>query len=109
MSIEGIAAIAANDIAPLVAASTQAATGPLAPQGVNAAATVFETMLETLDGLNTRMLQSRQATESIALGNLDNLHHVMMNAEQTRLTFDLVLQVRNKVLDAYQELMRMQV
>jgi len=33
----------------------------------------------------------------------------MMNLESTKLAFDLTLQIRNKVLDAYQELMRMQV
>jgi flagellar hook-basal body complex protein FliE len=32
-----------------------------------------------------------------------------MGMEQTRLSFELMLAVRNKVLDAYQELMRMQV
>jgi flagellar hook-basal body complex protein FliE len=33
----------------------------------------------------------------------------MMSLEKTRLTFELALQVRNKTLEAYQELMRMQV
>jgi len=32
-----------------------------------------------------------------------------MDMQRTRLTFDLMLQVRNKLLDAYQELLRMQV
>jgi flagellar hook-basal body complex protein FliE len=37
------------------------------------------------------------------------MHQAMMSGEQTRLAFDLMLQVRGKVLDAYQELLRMQV
>jgi flagellar hook-basal body complex protein FliE len=40
---------------------------------------------------------------------VDNLHQAMMAGEQTRLAFDLMLQVRGKILDAYQELLRMQV
>ena len=39
----------------------------------------------------------------------ESLHHTVIGMEQTRLSFELMLAVRNKTLDAYQELMRMQV
>jgi len=45
----------------------------------------------------------------MAVGQSDELHRIVMNLESTKMTFDLALQVRNKVLDAYQELMRMQI
>ena len=48
-------------------------------------------------------------TATLAMGQTDNLHQVMMTGEQTRLAFDFMLQVRSKLLDAYQELFRMQV
>jgi len=54
-------------------------------------------------------VNSQQAVQQLALGNTDNLHRVMMNLEQTRLSFELALAVRNKALEAYQDLMRMQV
>ena len=49
------------------------------------------------------------ALQQLALGETSNIHHVMIALEEARLSFELALQVRNKVLEAYQEVMRMQV
>lgn len=101
MSIEAIAAAGIPDVAPLESA---AALGE--PQAANAS---FESLLNGLQNLNSQMLGNEQAVAQLALGRGDNLHHVIMNAERTRLDFELLLAVRTKVLEAYQELMRMQV
>jgi flagellar hook-basal body complex protein FliE len=69
----------------------------------------FDTLVSQLSGVNEQMQANAQALQSVALGETDNLHQVMMNLERTKLDFDLLLAVRNKVLDAYQELMRMQI
>jgi flagellar hook-basal body complex protein FliE len=45
---------------------------------------------------------------SLAAGDAVSLHEVMMRAEEARLSFQLVVQLRNHVLEAYQEIMRMQ-
>ena len=45
----------------------------------------------------------------VAAGEPVALHTVMIHLEETRLAFQTLVQVRNKVLEAYQELMRMQV
>ena len=42
-------------------------------------------------------------------GEGEELHQVAIKAQEAELTFDLFLQVRNKVISAYQEVMRMQV
>lgn len=47
--------------------------------------------------------------QRLALGDTDNLHQVMLNLERARLSLDLVVQVRNRLLDAYQDILRMQV
>lgn len=49
------------------------------------------------------------AVQDLVLGKSDNLHRVMMDVESARLSLDIVIQVRNRVVDAYQELMRMQI
>lgn len=69
----------------------------------------FDTLVDAVGGLNQQMQRNEAATQSLALGETANLHEVMMNMEKARLGFELLLQVRNKTLDAYQELMRMQV
>jgi flagellar hook-basal body complex protein FliE len=71
--------------------------------------TAFDKLVSSLDTLNSQLVNSQQAVTQLALGNTDNLHRVMMNLEQTRLSFELALAVRNKALEAYQDLMRMQV
>jgi len=55
-------------------------------------------------------MKSQSATAKLASADApESLHHTVMGMEQTRLSFELMLAVRNKTLDAYQELMRMQV
>jgi flagellar hook-basal body complex protein FliE len=67
----------------------------------------FDSVVGSLEALNDKLVSGADAVHALALGQIDNLHQVMMAGEQTRLAFDLMLQVRGKVLDAYQELLRM--
>jgi flagellar hook-basal body complex protein FliE len=99
MTIEALAALEPGSLAKAVALG-----GPTA-----APSTAFDTVLDSLDKLNTQMQANDQSIQQLALGGTDNLHQVMMSLERTRLAFELALQVRNKALEAYQELMRMQV
>jgi flagellar hook-basal body complex protein FliE len=99
MSIEAIGAVGA---ASLVGTAAQASA-------VNPDQSVFAGLVDQISALNDRMQAGQQNVQALALGQTDNLHQVMMQGEQTRLAFDLLLSVRNKTLDAYQELMRMQI
>jgi flagellar hook-basal body complex protein FliE len=99
MSIEAIAAPAAAGLLPVdPVTSTQTATPGM-----------FDSLMTQLGALNTQLIGNQQAVAQLALGQTDNLHQVVMDSEQTKLSFELMLSLRNKVLDAYQELMRMQV
>jgi flagellar hook-basal body complex protein FliE len=46
---------------------------------------------------------------ALAKGNPIDIHEVMLNNEQASLGFSMALQVRNKLTDAYAEVMRMSV
>lgn len=70
---------------------------------------LFDQLLDQVTNMNTQLIAADQSVQQLASGDVENLHQVMLGLEQTRLAFDLMLQVRNKVLDAYQEVMRMQV
>jgi flagellar hook-basal body complex protein FliE len=98
MSIEAIGALsgagAALDVASI--GGTQA-TGQ------------FSAILDRVSALNDKLAGSQQNVQALALGESTSLHEAMMNLESTRLQLELLLQVRNKILDAYQEIMRMQV
>jgi len=68
----------------------------------------FDEMLKGMIN-NTDNLQkaSSAMADAAVSGQSVDVHDVMIAGEQARLTFDLMLEVRNKVLDAYRELMQM--
>lgn len=100
MTIEAIAALQSAQLATPVVAPTFASSAP--PD-------TFDKMVDMVRGMSSQMVSNQESLQSLALGETDDLHRVIMNLESTKLAFDLALQVRNKVLDAYQELMRMQI
>jgi flagellar hook-basal body complex protein FliE len=57
---------------------------------------------------NTRM-NAQASIDRFLSGEGEELHHVAVAAQGAELSFDLFMQVRNKVISAYQEVMRMQV
>ena len=44
----------------------------------------------------------------LAAGNVDNVHKVVMELGKAEITFGYMMEVRNKVIEAYKEVMRMQ-
>lgn len=52
--------------------------------------------------------QAAQSADRFLRGEGEELHQVALDAQRAELSFDLFLQTRNKVVDAYQEIMRMQ-
>lgn len=59
--------------------------------------------------VNRQVLTSQTDLQQLALGNVQNLHEIMMRLEESRLSFQLLLQVRSRLLEAYQDVMRTQV
>jgi len=109
MTIQAIAPVEA-----LSAALPAAATlGPVAAPGTAVASRVgadFGAWLENRVGeANDKLLQADRLVQKLALGEADNLHQVMMALDEAKLSFNLLVQVRNKLLDAYSDVMRMQV
>jgi flagellar hook-basal body complex protein FliE len=84
----------------------------MSPAGISAgvSGTSFgELVTQGLGQLNQQMLSSQTDLQNLALGNVQNLHQLMISLEENRLNFQLMLQVRNRLLESYQEIMRMQV
>ncbi len=52
---------------------------------------------------------SDQKTELLAQGKIDDLHEVMIAAQKATVTVEATVQVQQKVIDIYNEMMRMQV
>jgi flagellar hook-basal body complex protein FliE len=73
-------------------------------------ATSFEQMLAgALEPVNDLQIQSADLDSKLAAGNLEYVHQAMVVGEKASLALDLAIQVRNKIIEAYQEIMRTQV
>jgi flagellar hook-basal body complex protein FliE len=59
--------------------------------------------------MNESIKSTDQLVRDLAVGENNNLHHVMLEIEKAKTSFQLALQVRNRLLEGYQEIMRMQV
>lgn len=97
-------------------ASVQSGAAPASLQGAaplqaaNAPGQTFGAMVgEGLSKLNTELLATQADMQELAVGNVQNLHQIMVRIEESRLSFELMLHVRNRVLEAYQDIMKMQV
>jgi len=68
---------------------------------------------EALSGLvhNVDAVQknAHEATRRLLTGEIEDVHQVMVAMEEAQTSFQLMMEVRNKIVDAYREVMRMQV
>jgi flagellar hook-basal body complex protein FliE len=78
--------------------------------GGRRAATSFNTVLKsTMKDINDLQIRADQAIEKVELDNSASVHDAMIALEKADISFKAMMQVRNKIIEAYQEVMRMQV
>jgi flagellar hook-basal body complex protein FliE len=83
--------------------------GQLSPSAPAAKPGEFQSILEnSIQNLNSLGQSAAGATEKFLNGENEELHNVVLSAQKAEMAFELGLQVRNKVVQAYQEIMRMQ-
>lgn len=64
---------------------------------------------EAIDAANETDAVATGGAEALLTGDVNNLHQVLIDSEKATLALSLTVQIRNKVIDAYNEVMRMQV
>lgn len=62
-----------------------------------------------LNEVNKLQTESEDYSKLLALGQVDNIHDVTIASEKAKIALQMTLAIRNKVVDAYKEIMRMQV
>lgn len=68
-----------------------------------------DTLRDVLGKVNRLQVEADAATAGLISGNLESLHQVMIKAEEAQLSLQFTVQVVSKVLQAYQEIARMQI
>ena len=73
-------------------------------------ATQFKNVLgRYINEVNDLQHTADKAVRDLAAGKIDNLHQVIMAVNEADLSFRLMMQIRNRLVEAYKEIMRMQV
>jgi len=94
-------------------------SGELIPPSLNAGKPVGENqadgkgfshvLKDAIADINKLQTNADEAIAKVQLDNTASIHEAMIALEQANISFRAMMQVRNKILDAYQEVMRTQV
>ena len=86
-----------------------AAQNPLSKPNQVAEGSFGEVLKGFAQDVNQLQQNASTLSQKFALGQVENVHQVMIAAEEASVAFQLLLEIRNKLLEAYQDLMRMPV
>lgn len=83
---------------------------PKSNSGVGESSKTFaDTLKDAIGNVNELQKASDRGMQELATGKTDNVADVMIASEKADIALKVMVQVRNKIIDAYQEIMKMQV
>jgi len=68
-----------------------------------------DTLKEAILDENQLQNEAHEATLGFIRGDITDLHQVMAIGERAKIGMELIMEIRNKMVEAYQEIMRMQI
>lgn len=75
-------------------------------QGASDGASFKDTLNSFLSDVNEMQKKADQSIEKMVSGEITDVHQVMTSVEEANTAFNMMMELRNKVMDAYQEIMR---
>lgn len=111
--VEALAFIAPNATAHSVAYAPDDEVDALPPQpampdAAGKAPSFGSILSEQLQQLDSSIKQADVQSVRLASGQAENLHRVMLDIEQARISLQLAMQVRNRLMEALQDIQRWQ-
>lgn len=86
---------------------------PLRPADTSAVSTAKDGFADiiksTIDQVNQAQNTGETAIQQLNTGSAESLHEVMIAVEEADISLKMLVQMRNKALQAYEEVMRMQI
>jgi flagellar hook-basal body complex protein FliE len=68
-----------------------------------------QTLRDVVESVNQQQINSEDTSARFIAGQVENVHDAMIAMEKASVSFQFLVEVRNKLLDGYREVMRMQV
>ena len=78
-------------------------------EGAGAEGSFADMLAKSVKDVNSSVKESEQASMDLASGKSSNIHETMLAVTKAELGFNMLVQLRNKAIEAYQDVMRMQV
>lgn len=112
LPVEVLSALSHQAQSMVATASTQSLQGPAAAMAQGASAepvmgSFGQLVSDGLSKVNGQLIGSQVDLQKLAMGDAQNLHQIMINMEESRVSFQLMMQVRSRLLEAYQDIMKM--
>ncbi|MBX4259211.1 flagellar hook-basal body complex protein FliE [Clostridium estertheticum] len=75
----------------------------------NSGTSFLDTLKEKLDGVNDKQIESDDLTQKFIKGDETDVQKVMLSTAEAKLSLETAVQIRNKLVDAYDVFNRMQI
>lgn len=83
---------------------------PLENRTVETDGETFSDMVQdAIQSVDQAQKTADQNVEDIVMGRSDNIHDAMISMQKARMSFQMMMEIRNKAIETYQELSRMQI
>ena len=77
------------------------------PPSKEAAPSFTDSLKSALANVNEMQQQAEAATEQLVSGDSKDIHNTMITVQKAEISFELLMQIRNKLISAYDEIRRM--
>ncbi|MDR0331560.1 MAG: flagellar hook-basal body complex protein FliE [Chitinispirillales bacterium] len=95
-----------NSIGPIQGGALPRKAGPAFQQQGAGGVSFTEMMNGFLSDVNGLQKRADESVKKLASGEITDVHQVMTASEEAKVAFNLMMEMRNKVMEAYQEVLR---
>ncbi len=96
-------------IKPIASPAVSELPGAAAGSAGQASGGFMGTLKEAIAKANEVQLEASQAVDKLMTGESQNVHQTMIALQKADVSFQLMMQIRNKIVSAYEDIQRMQV
>jgi flagellar hook-basal body complex protein FliE len=79
------------------------------PEKAQSTGSFADMLTNAINGVDETMKESEQHIQNFVAGKAENVHDVMISMQRAQLSFQLMVEVRNKAIETYHEISRMQI
>jgi len=115
LPLEALSSLSTQAQSLVAAAQSQSLSGAvpgtlpsaLPSAGASVAGSFGQMVSDGISQVNSKLISNQVDLQKLALGDTQNLHQLMINLEESRVSFQMMMQVRSRLLEAYQDIMKM--